>query len=964
MIRTIVCFLLCISVARRYKTAYGPRDGVLNVHLFAHTHDDTGWLKSVDDYYSGLKRWIPGAKYAVKYILDTTIRALAENKDRKFVYVEQAFFQRWWREQDDEIKELTKKLVANGQLSFANGGWCMHDEATPHFRDMIDQTTYGHKFLLEQFGFTPTVGWQIDPFGHSSTQAALLSAEVGFDSLFFGRIDYQDRAIRKNESRTEFVWRASPSLGPDAEVFTALTGVMTGVYVPFEGFRWGVHDTNDFIQDDPDLDDYNVKEKVDLWVEDCLKKAAITRGNHIFVTMGTDFEYENAWEWFDNMDKLIHYVNLNGSVNTFYSNPSIYTQSKYEEKLDWTVKEDDFFPYASNPTEFWTGYFTSRPALKHYVRKTSSFLQMARQVLWTSGSNKVQDLLQPLNEAMGVLQHHDAVSGTEKQFVAFNYAKRLARGRELVSKEVFKVLQDLTGASHVADCELRNISQCDATKNAQHFTVAVWNSLGRPRTEWVEIPVSSNAQNVMVTDSDGNHIPSVVVDSPNPVTNYYRNNSEWQPYIALVQVTLPAAGFSTVSVDMRNEKNQMTSHEKLANQFSSLSIESDHYRVTFSDDTRLITSISYKSEGTWKTMRATQMFYWYADSMESGHDSNAYIFRPPTDEAIPVSRTAKVLHRSTDGPVQEVQLDFGWIQQRVRVCSGCDYVQFTYTVGEVPIADKVPKEVISRITFPDIKNKGTFYTDSNGREMIERRLDYRFSWDFNQTNNVSGNYYPCTTGMYIQDGKTRATVLTDTSQGCTSRHDGELEFAVHRRMLHGIIGEPLNETEFSVPYTQDCPPAPMGCGAHYGPGLIIRGNHWLTFGDDWRKLQDRIYDKPHLFFMDANSKAKSMSLLKAPLPWPLELITLDSFANHTLVRIAHQIGIKEKPGVETISLSDFFQFSKAELRSLTGNQKYGEMKQKKKKWTEAKPYSWREKTFDGDTIAIGPLEIITIYMYK
>ena len=35
------------------------------------------------------------------------------------------------------------------------------------------------------------VGWQIDPFGHSASQAALLSAEVGFDSLFFGRIDYQ-----------------------------------------------------------------------------------------------------------------------------------------------------------------------------------------------------------------------------------------------------------------------------------------------------------------------------------------------------------------------------------------------------------------------------------------------------------------------------------------------------------------------------------------------------------------------------------------------------------------------------------------------------------------------------------------------------------------------------------------------------------------------------------------------------
>ena len=47
--------------------------------------------------------------------------------------------------------------------------------------------------LQEQFGEAgiPRVGWQLDPFGHSATQAALLSAEVGFDGLFFGRIDYQ-----------------------------------------------------------------------------------------------------------------------------------------------------------------------------------------------------------------------------------------------------------------------------------------------------------------------------------------------------------------------------------------------------------------------------------------------------------------------------------------------------------------------------------------------------------------------------------------------------------------------------------------------------------------------------------------------------------------------------------------------------------------------------------------------------
>ncbi len=56
----------------------------------------------------------------------------------------------------------------------------MHDEATTHFVDMIDQTALGHRKILELFGeeAIPTVGWQIDPFGHSAVQAYLLTAEV------------------------------------------------------------------------------------------------------------------------------------------------------------------------------------------------------------------------------------------------------------------------------------------------------------------------------------------------------------------------------------------------------------------------------------------------------------------------------------------------------------------------------------------------------------------------------------------------------------------------------------------------------------------------------------------------------------------------------------------------------------------------------------------------------------------
>ena len=56
-------------------------------------------------------------------------------------------------------------LVENGQLTFINGGWSMHDEANPSWVDMLDNTFVGHRNIANNFGrqFLPTVTWQIDP---------------------------------------------------------------------------------------------------------------------------------------------------------------------------------------------------------------------------------------------------------------------------------------------------------------------------------------------------------------------------------------------------------------------------------------------------------------------------------------------------------------------------------------------------------------------------------------------------------------------------------------------------------------------------------------------------------------------------------------------------------------------------------------------------------------------------------
>jgi hypothetical protein len=54
--------------------------------------------------------------------------------------------------------------------------------------------------------------------------------------------------------------------------------------------------------------------------------------------------------------RLIHYVNMDGRVNVFYSSPAEYVEAKASyADVAWPVKTDDFFPYADCPHCYWTG---------------------------------------------------------------------------------------------------------------------------------------------------------------------------------------------------------------------------------------------------------------------------------------------------------------------------------------------------------------------------------------------------------------------------------------------------------------------------------------------------------------------------------------------------------------------------------------------------------------------------------
>ncbi|XP_076264017.1 lysosomal alpha-mannosidase-like [Rhynchophorus ferrugineus] len=919
-----------------YESCVPIKEGYVNIHLIPHSHDDVGWVKTVDQFYYGTNLEMYPA--AVQFIYDNVLRSVQKNPNRKFIYVETAFFWKWWLEQGDFEKNLLKELVNNGQIEFIGGGWSMNDEAVTNYQSIIDQMSWGLRRLSDCFGecARPKMGWQIDPFGHSSEMASIF-AQLGYDGVILGRIDFQDKEVRLANKSMEMVWRGSHSLGRPSDIFTS---ILFNHYDAPRGFCFDILCADNPLVDDVNSAEYNIAEKAEEFIAEHIRPMMQSfQTSNVIIPMGRDFAYQQAEAWFTSMDRLIKYVNIKQDFNgtkyhMMYSTPSCYTAAVHKEsqgQLSSKLKTDDFLPYGSESMAYWTGYYTSRPTLKRFERIGNNFLQICKQ-LFTLGNipQSEEPKLNSLREAMGVMQHHDAITGTEKEIVAYDYAKILYEGIENCGDVSTQALKKLTNSNkQFTSCLLANISECRISEKAETFVVTLYNPLSRPVSKVVRLPVLGESYSI--TDYNGETVKSELFPIPTGAKRIIGRNSNATLELVFIAKDVPPLGYKSFYI--QNNHGDDIVAEDLSWFFS----YSNNNGASFDVDPS--TGLVNKIDTNGVSLNLNQTFWFYNGTNGWGHygirASGAYIFRPePSDPIKLLSETARFeVYRGE--LVTEVHQTFNeYASQVIRVYETEQYVEFNWIIGPLEMEDLHGKEVITRYT-TDLNNKKVFYTDSNGRETMKRVRDYRPTWDVEKIEREASNYYPVTSKISIRDEERNVglTVLTERAEGGSSLHDGEIELMLLRNtMADDQLG--VSEALIELAYTEPI----MVRGSHYVVGAKLENNSETE--PNLSTLEHKIADEKlldswvflsvpdEITFNDYKQQHKMMfSGLKKALPDNVHIMTLEPWKDSTfLLRLEHTFEKNEDPTLSRpvqVNLQDLFtlfDIKKIQETTLGGNQ--------------------------------------------
>lgn len=802
-------FLTGINSNNKNLNLKAKNQNDLTVHIVPHTHDDAGWNWTFDEYYYGSGT----CNVSVKNILDNFVQSLYDRKDRTFIYVETGFFVRWYKDQPEDIKQKVKNLLAEKRFEFINGGYVMHDEAASYYQHSIDQMRLGLLFLKEEFDFVPEIAWFIDPFGHSASNAYVLS-KMGFKKIAIVRIDSTEKEQRKQKKSLEFYWVPFNKFDDTVKIFTHVTW---GHYCPPGSL-------DSFDQDNSK--NLNILEKfyvANQFVKEMKMMSDSFRHKHIMVMYGCDFTFNKRGVNYENVESVMDFINywkiLGYKTNVKYSTPSKYFEEIFENVENWpSYENEDFFPYADSGDSIWTGYFTSRPYLKGMVREAGNYLIVASKMLfkfiyhknstWNrrQGQGHIENSKELIDEAiskiftlrekLAICQHHDAVAGTAREYVSQDYINMLESAVN-ESKESFQnftkkffgensknyICIDPVVDFKCLENQMKNFDENEKLllkisgrrNQTENLSENLFRSFEINEENFVEKNEESEFDTFCVNELR-NKTQNCKVYFKNQNKFVIQKKSEEESKLKYLEDT--DKNFNAEKSSNENEKiylkNFINNGEiKLTeNLFAFYSKEENSLKLKIS------------------TNQNTYNFTVYHAFYESYNGENSDL-RPNNScpSGAYILSTTKVDFDKFEMDGEKSYFEKGDLVSRVVLRFEKSYLILTmdnqrpYAFAEIEsIWDPIPEDakaleyllivdsdVDNLINLPSGKSEPEFWTDSNGIKMMRRIKDFRSGFDFPPEDPVSANFYPVNSMFSIRE-KDFKNYTTDEYQGLTNEN--------------------------------------------------------------------------------------------------------------------------------------------------------------------------------------------------
>lgn len=231
----------------------------------------------------------------------------------------------------------------------------------------------------------------------------------------------------------------------------------------------------------------------------------------LLVPFGDDMKFQNAHKQFMNMDALMRTINaksaLHGVHVAYGTLGDYFNQLAMEEaSTPWPSYQADFLPLATNQnvysdqvdwsrtasdkdTQYWTGHYSTRPLMKGLTSRAGAVKhvsEIAHALAQAKGahtegtpltsragvvSDDVSSDLLLARKVVGVLQHHDSITGTSKPEVTADLDVRL-RASIAASTRV------LDHALHSADSSFTAASTLPDPDSASSTTAVATPSVG------------------------------------------------------------------------------------------------------------------------------------------------------------------------------------------------------------------------------------------------------------------------------------------------------------------------------------------------------------------------------------------------------------------------------------------------------------------------------------------------------